>query len=200
MEVEGALSDAEVIAASVHDPDQFSILVERHFVVIHRYLARRVGDESDDLAAETFCQAFGARRRYDAARLDALPWLFGIATNLVRHHRRSEMRQLAAYARLRGEALRSVDNTATSAADLDARDEVAQMASAFASLEDDQRDALYLTAVAGLRYEEAAVALGCPAGTVHSRVARARARLRDLVRASGKEPHNDREARATERS
>jgi RNA polymerase sigma factor (sigma-70 family) len=182
-----ASSDAEAITASLVDPTCFSILVERHFVSIHRYLVHRIGPEADDLAAETFVQAFGARRRYDTERSDALPWLYGIASNLVRRHRRSEMRQLTAYARV-GDLL---DTSAESADDdasvLDTRAEASRMAAAFATLDDDQRDALYLVAVVGLRYEQAATALGCRVGTVHSRVARGRARLRDLVRSNGEE-------------
>lgn len=198
--MEGAPSDAEVIAASLGEPERFSLLVERHFVAIHRYLARRVGPEADDLGAETFAQAFGARRRYDTERPDALPWLFGIATNLVRRHRRSEMRQLAAYARLRADAGSPDDNTAATPAALDAKREVAQMAVAFANLDDDQRDALYLVAVVGFGYQQAAAALGCPVGTVHSRVARGRARLRDLMRTSGEVPDGEHDWRAANRS
>ena len=46
-------------------------------------------------------------------------------------------------------------------------------------LEPDQRDAFLLTQILGLRYEEAARLLGCPIGTVRSRVARGRIRLLD---------------------
>ncbi|MHB1710171.1 MAG: hypothetical protein ACYCV7_02040 [Acidimicrobiales bacterium] len=41
----------------------------------------------DDLAAETFVTAFGVRGNCDTAHSDALPWLYGIATNVLRHHR-----------------------------------------------------------------------------------------------------------------
>jgi hypothetical protein len=92
-----ATTDAEAIGSP--DPRRFELVFERHFDSIHRYLARRVGrDLADDLAAETFAVAFKSRRRYDAARADARPWLYGIASNLLRHHRRREERQLRAYA------------------------------------------------------------------------------------------------------
>jgi RNA polymerase sigma-70 factor (ECF subfamily) len=97
------------------------------------------------------------------------------------------MRQLAAYARVAAVLDTSADTGDDKAAVLDARIVAARMATAFANLDDDQRDALYLVAVAGLRYEQAAVALGCRVGTVHSRVARGRVRLRDLMRANGEE-------------
>jgi DNA-directed RNA polymerase specialized sigma24 family protein len=61
------------------------------------------------------------------------------------------------------------------------------LARAFARLDDAQRDALYLVAVAGLGYVQAAEALGLPLGTFHSRLARARTRLRDLVDRDGRQ-------------
>ena len=95
------VTDARVIARSLDEPAVFAALFDRHYDSVHRYLARRVGpDIAAELASETFTTAFDVRRRYDPGRSDARPWLFGIATNLVRHHRRSEGRRLRAYARL----------------------------------------------------------------------------------------------------
>ena len=45
-------------------------------------------------------------------------------------------------------------------------------------LDPDRREAFALTQLAGLSYEEAATIVGCPIGTIRSRVARARADLR----------------------
>jgi hypothetical protein len=57
---------------------------DRHFDAIHRYLRRRVGKATaDDLASETFAEAFEHRQRYDLRREDARPWLYGIAQNLL---------------------------------------------------------------------------------------------------------------------
>src|SRR5439155_27069161 len=64
-------------------------------------LLRRVGpDAAADLAAAVSTPAFDARRQYDQGRPHALPWLFGRATNLLRHHRRTEVRRIRALARL----------------------------------------------------------------------------------------------------
>jgi RNA polymerase sigma-70 factor (ECF subfamily) len=93
-------SDAEAIAASLTAPSAFSAVFERHFDVIHRFLRARVGAAlAEELATETFVRAFSARDRYDLAYADARPWLFAIATNLVRGQHRAEARRLAAYAR-----------------------------------------------------------------------------------------------------
>lgn len=89
-------ADAEVVAASISEPERFSEIFERHFAVIHAYLARRIGSElADDLAAQVFTVAFERRRTFRPEAQSALPWLYGIATNLMRSHRRNERRLLA---------------------------------------------------------------------------------------------------------
>jgi RNA polymerase sigma-70 factor (ECF subfamily) len=94
-------TDALAISRSLSDPESFELVFDRHFAIIHRYLRRRVGDElAEELAAETFLQAFSARRRFVAGGRDsALPWLYGIAANLLRMNQRAEERRLRAYAR-----------------------------------------------------------------------------------------------------
>jgi DNA-directed RNA polymerase specialized sigma24 family protein len=92
--------DARLIARSRRHPEDFAGLYDRHAPSIHRYVARRLGDQAaDDVVAETFLAAFRRRGRYDLARPDARPWLYGIAANLIGTHRRSETRMLRALAR-----------------------------------------------------------------------------------------------------
>ena len=178
-------SDAQIIAASRVEPLVFASVFDRHYDAVHRYLARRVGsDLADDLAAETFTTAFDVRRRYDTAHPDALPWLFGIATNLVRHHHRGEARRLRAYARLERPADADGDFGGIEAR-VDAGREGPAIADAVACLSTGDRDVLLLFAWADLRYEEIAVALRIPVGTVRSRLHRARHRLRELLGDSG---------------
>src|SRR4051794_10094603 len=88
-----AEDDAAVINGSLRDPERFAVVFDRHGRHIQRYLARRLGAQAaDDLLAETFLIAFRKRRQYDFGRLDARPWLYGIATHLVSQHRRDEVR------------------------------------------------------------------------------------------------------------
>ncbi len=54
------------------------------------------GAAGEDIAAETFRVALDSRRRFDRSRVDAGPWLFGIATNLLRRRLRSETRRTRA--------------------------------------------------------------------------------------------------------
>src|SRR5688572_26230877 len=92
-----AVSDAAIIARSMDDPELFAPIFRRHAPRLQRYVARRLGPGvAEDVCAEVFLTAFRQRGRYAADRLDAGPWLFGIATNLVGRHRRSEVRALRA--------------------------------------------------------------------------------------------------------
>ena len=163
----------------------FAAIFDRHYDAVHRYLARRVGaDLADDLAAEAFTEAFDFRARFDTGRSDARPWLFGIATNLLRHHQRSEARRLRAYARVdRPSDIPRAESAIE--ARLDAQRAAPMIATALAQLSTDERDVLLLFAWADLRYEEIAVALHIPIGTVRSRLNRARGRLRELIGRSG---------------
>jgi len=95
-EERGALSrpDADLIADSLTDARAFAALFDRHYDAIAGFLRRRVEPAlADELAAETFLQAFDGRGRYDLARRDAAPWLYGIAANLLRRLRAREQGQ-----------------------------------------------------------------------------------------------------------
>jgi RNA polymerase sigma factor (sigma-70 family) len=151
----------------------FVTLFERHFDSIHGYLARRAGpDAGSDLASEVFVRAFARRSRYDLSRLDATPWLYGIAANLLRRRRRDEVRQFRAYART------GVDQVSTN--DRAGRPDPA-LAAALGALKPADRETLLLFAWADLDYEQIAEALRVPIGTVRSRLNRARRQLRTAL-------------------
>src|SRR5215469_12078181 len=102
--------DGEAIAASLSDPRAFGVIFERHFDVIHGYLRRRLDRQlADELASQTFLVAFDGRAKFDRRRPDSRPWLFGIATNLTRNHRKREVRELRAMAGLRPEEAAGID-------------------------------------------------------------------------------------------
>jgi RNA polymerase sigma factor (sigma-70 family) len=176
----GTRDDAALIADSLRTPDCFGVLFDRHAAAISRYIARRLGpDAAEDLVAETFLVAFRRRGRYDGAHADARPWLYGIATRLIGQHRRDEVRFFRAIART------GLDPAAEPFAD-QVTDRVAaqaashELAAALAGLSQAQRDVLLLVA-SGLSYTEAGWALGVPAGTVSSRLVRARRKVRQKL-------------------
>lgn len=171
-------SDEELLVASSTDGARFTAVFDRHYPALYRYLHHRVGhDLAGDLAAEAFVVAFQQRATYDPQRADVRAWLFGIATNLVRHHHRSERRRLAAYARAPREAF-AEDETAAVDTRVAADALGARLGRCLAAMRSEDRDVLLLVALADLTYAEVAAALGTPIGTVRSRLARARRQIR----------------------
>jgi len=174
-------TDATVIRLSGDEPEQFTELFRRHAPHIQRYVVRRLGqDAADDIVAETFLIAFRQRHSYDQARTDARPWLYGIATNLIGHHRRAEIRLYHALARAGADPVMEpftdqVDSRVSASAASQ------RLAAALARLSKELRDTLLLVVWGGLSYEEAATALAVPVGTVRSRISRARSKLRRIL-------------------
>jgi len=153
------VTDADIIRLSGADPETFGRVFDRHAAVVHRYLARRVGRTlADDLTAETFLVAFRGRGRYDLSLPDALPWLYGIAANLLRGHRRAEVRQYRALARTGVDpVLAGPDDRVP--AQVTAAAEVRALAGVLATLPVGERDVLTLVSQAQLTYPEVARAL-----------------------------------------
>jgi RNA polymerase sigma-70 factor (ECF subfamily) len=183
--------DAAIIAVSHADPTSFGSIFDRHYDAVWRYLTSRVGSGlADDLAAETFLSAFRSRRRFDRGATSARPWLFGIAANHVRHHQRSEVRRLRAYARVHDDGVHE-DGTTDVDDRLDAVHRRGALADALSRLSTRDRDVVTLIAWADLTYEETAAALGIPVGTVRSRLHRARRQLRELLGSTGQYPDGE---------
>jgi RNA polymerase sigma-70 factor (ECF subfamily) len=181
-------TDSDVIAASIGEPEQFGVIFDRHATMLFRYLVRRVGvDEADPLLGDVFRVAFERRGTYDCNRPDALPWLYGIATNLLAHHRRSEARRVRAMGRILGEQTPPTDTSDAVASGVDAGNLWPRVARALTQLSTEERDALVLYVWEELSYDQIAVALRIPVGTVRSRLNRARVRLRELNQPCGKQ-------------
>lgn len=184
-------TDAEVVRASVADPQRFEAIFDRHHTRIWRYLARAAGPTvADDLAADVFVAAFAARDRYDDERGSVLTWLYAIATNRLRGRQRRAGRELRAVARVAGEAAPADDGEAAVDAALDEGRRLQQVLVALDALADADREILVLAAWESLSYAEIAAVLGIEVGTVRSRLSRARGRLRERLGPSG-EVHPD---------
>ena len=169
--------DASVIERSRREPELFAEVFRRHAPDIKRYVIRRLGvDAAEDVVAETFLAAFRQRDRYDLTRSSARPWLYGIATNRIGRHQRTEVRQLRALERTGSDPV--TDPFARSDERVSAVAVRRRLAAALRRLPAGHRDALLLVAWGDLGYQEAAQALGVPIGTVRSRVNRARKKLR----------------------
>ncbi|MET8141452.1 RNA polymerase sigma factor [Sphaerisporangium sp. NPDC005288] len=176
--LEGSTADdSTVIARSLEQPEMFAVVFDRHADEMFRYAARRLGAElAEDVVAETFLVAFRQRARYDLARPDARPWLYGITTNVASQHRRAERRRTRAAARVAADRPGTFDERSDER--VAAQQLQPRLARALGALSARERDLLLLVAWADLSYEDVAEALGIPAGTVRSRLHRVRVKLR----------------------
>lgn len=158
--------------------EHFDRLYRRHGDQIFWFCLRRTGDRTtaDEIRSAVFYEAWRRRRDVDLTTRAALPWLYGVAVNVIRNHLRSTRRREAAFRRL-----------PPPSAEIDPADEVTDRV--YASdrarvivdlvnrLPPGERDVVVLCLVGDLSYTGAARELGLPVGTVRSRLSRARARL-----------------------
>jgi RNA polymerase sigma factor (sigma-70 family) len=178
--------DADLVGASVADPQRFGELFARHHVAVWRYLARLGGrDTADDLAGDVFVAAFAQRMRFDPSRGTVRAWLYGIATNLFRTHARSNARCRTAFGRAAAERSDAVSLIEAVDGAVAGDQELALVRRMIGLLSEAHREVLVLVAWEGLSYEEVALVLDVEIGTVRSRLARARADLRNLTAESG---------------
>jgi RNA polymerase sigma factor (sigma-70 family) len=165
------LSDTDLLVLSRTRPEMLGVVYERHAPDVYRYLGRRVGLEAaEDLLGEVFVAAVAARLRvHPHASGSALPWLYGIAGNVVCSHRRRSRGRIP---------MREVTAVDWDAVDerLDASSRRPELQLALAALTEAEREVLLLVAWEGLSPSEAAQALGLTPVAARSRLHRARTR------------------------
>ncbi|MGA9275508.1 sigma-70 family RNA polymerase sigma factor [Ilumatobacter sp.] len=141
-------------------------------------LCRYLGDarDADDLAQEVYERAIKSLPRYRAEGA-ARGWLLTIARRVCADHvRRAQRRRRKEQAAIDDAHVQNgFTSDSTLGVDLD---------ELLSNLDDDRRTAFVLTQVLGMYYDEAAEVIGCPVGTVRSRVSRARVELAAMAGAS----------------
>lgn len=153
----------------VTDPGAFVSWCRRHGPAIHAYLVRRTGRQgADDLFGEVWLRAYAARSTYDARLGDPLPWLYGIARNVLRAHWRFRDRPEAALHPAPADPWADADDR------LDAGTQLEDLHRALQLLSAEEREVLLLVAWERLTPAEVARALDIPQGTARSRLHRAR--------------------------
>ena len=155
----------------------FSILLERHGPMVWGVCRRLLPDQY--AAADAFQATFLVLvRRARAVRVDDSlgPWLYGVSRRVAARARATSLRR-------RARETGGVEAVAGPAPDPDRAERLAILDEEIGRLPERQRAAIVLCDLEGLPHEEAARRLGCPVGTVESRLSRGRQRLRDrLVR------------------
>ncbi len=156
------------MSATLVDPAQrFRSLYEANYGAIHAYASRRVGlQAADEIAAETFLVTW---RRMDAVPGEPLPWLYGVARNVVARHWTAAKRDSLTEAALVRERMESA--YATSSLD------DPELWQAWERLRPPDREVLALIAWEELTVAQAARVLGCSAAVFSVRLHRARRRL-----------------------
>jgi len=164
-------SDSELLLGLPRQPELMGVLYERHAPAVFRYLARRAGPPAaEDLLSEVFTAALSSSRRvvaHDSG--SALPWLYGIALNVLRGHFRQQQ-PTTGVTRDFGMDWDAVDDR------LDAWAERGRLREALAVLSSSDRELLLLVGWEGLSQAEAATALGISHGAARVRLHRARKR------------------------
>ena len=175
------------VRSQAGDADAFTILFERHAKAIYNYCFRRIGDwaAAEDMLSVVFLEAW-RRRDAELPPDKVLPWLYGIATNVLRNRRRSERRFRAALARV--PAVPPGEDFSDETDDrLDDERRIKCALDLLSQLPRHEQDVFVLCAWFDLSYEDAALALAIPVGTVRSRLSRARRHLREPDPACGHE-------------
>ncbi|MFD7963967.1 sigma-70 family RNA polymerase sigma factor [Streptomyces zaomyceticus] len=167
------------LAARDGDPAKADLFVRALHHDVRRYVTYLSADRqaADDLTQEVFLRALASLPRFEG-RSSARTWLLSIARRTVV----DSLRHAAARPRLsdRDDWQREAEHTQPRG--LPGFEDGIALAELLAAIPAERKDAFVLTQLLGLPYAEAAEAIGCPVGTVRSRVARARASLVDLLR------------------
>ena len=151
------------------DEGAFTALYHRRQGAVYRFALHMTGSVTiaEDVTQETFLALLTQGARYDESRGSLAAFLYGIARNFV-------MRRLD---RARDFALEDSASAEDVLDDLTRRETIEHVRRAVLSLPPVYREAVVLCDLSDASYEEAAVALECPVGTVRSRLSRARAML-----------------------
>lgn len=169
----GADLEATAARAAAGDGIAFAAFVRATQADVRRACAALVdADSADDLAQETYIRAHRALPTY-AGDAPVRVWLLGIARNVCRNEIRSRTRRRRLHQRVASPA---AVPSMTGAVDL---------WQCVTMLPVERREAFVLTQLLGFSYDDAAVACGCPIGTIRSRVARARDDLLRMMNADG---------------
>lgn len=185
-----------VAAAQAGDQTAFATLVRRYQGLVFALCVRLLGDRdaAEDITQEAFIRAYLSLDRFRGTNFRA--WILRIAHNAALDHLRAARR----HPHLPLERAPEHPSQNEPALQVEQHGLVAALEAALAALPTEQRAVVVLVDVEGLSYEEAADVLDVPVGTVKSRLARARVRLRasleadprarELLVLTGRPPHD----------
>lgn len=187
------VSDEQLVArAQAGDKRAFDLLVRKYQHRIIKLVAQYVSpSDAPDVAQEAFIKAYRALAGFQGNSA-FYTWLYRISINTAKNHLVARSRRPASQdvdvedAEVLGYADRFSDRD-TPEALLESEEVRSAVITAIRDLPEDLRTAITLRELEGMSYEEIAESMGCPVGTVRSRIFRARATVEDkLIALAGK--------------
>jgi len=183
-------TDTERMKRHTTSEAEFRVIYDLHFDAVARYCLRRLPEHSaQDAVSEVFLTAW---RRFGSVPSgdESLPWLYGVARNVVRNIDRSHRRSTRLNAKVQAEP-----RYPEPPADVQVirREQDDELAAALSTLNPDDQEVLKLRAYEGLSVKQISIAVGCSEEAAKKRVSRALGRLRkaaaiDTPVPSGTEP------------
>jgi RNA polymerase sigma-70 factor (ECF subfamily) len=183
--------DLKWVAAALDGrPEAFSELVKRYQDRIFNTIFRMLGDyeEATDLTQQTFLKAYMSLDRF-GGRSSFYTWLYRIGVNATLDERKKRSRRpgftdhvVAVTADRDGRRTSNSTRTNDPAEKALVQERRRRVTNAIAALDDLHRSVIVLRDIEGMDYDEIAEVLGCPRGTVKSRLHRARCVLRDKLK------------------
>lgn len=173
------------------DLDAFDIIVKRYQDRLLNFVLRFIGEQetAEDIVQETFLRVFRKRKEYRALA-NFSTWIFTIAGNLAKSELRRRKRWRFMFLDGNEREERQVDIPDESyRPDYVTETEMTStlIQEAISSLPSHYREVVLLRDVDGMSYQEIAEIVGCPIGTVKSRVNRGRFRLQSKLKRLGYE-------------
>jgi RNA polymerase sigma-70 factor (ECF subfamily) len=173
------------VVIDLQDDRGFQRAYDAHSLSVYRYVISRLGpDAAEDVTAEVFIAAWRARANYSSDRGSLEAWFMGVATNVIARHRAAEAR----WVRMSRDTARMRTDEPPTSGDMEDVDHRidnearnARVRAAMAHIPPREREPLLLHIVTEMSYEEIAIALDIPIGTVRSRISRGRARLQQRI-------------------
>ena len=163
------------------DEDAFTLVYRRHQAAIYRFALRMTGHAwaSEEIVQDVFMTLMRDPKKYDPERGPLAAYLYGIARNRVMKHLERLPREVALDEQDdNGNHARARAVTSTTPMHLlEQQDRAKQVRAAVLDLPAEFRETVVLCELEELSYEEAAQLIGCPIGTIRSRLHRGRALL-----------------------
>jgi RNA polymerase sigma-70 factor (ECF subfamily) len=182
MRIQGQERDDVLLRrAAKGDEEAFTLLYRRNQAALYRFALRMTGSAwaAEEIVQEVFMTLMREPRKFDASRGALGAYLYGIARNRVMKHGERALREIPLEERREDGSGAGIilKDAFTPATWVEQKERLEQVRAAVLDLPAEFRETVVLCELEELSYEEAAQLIGCPVGTIRSRLHRGRALL-----------------------